>query len=124
MSGHDPRGAGEKRLPFDQAAAGAVGLEILLAAGLTLVADEQLDLMAFLRALTANPAGLLGLDSGRIAEGAPADLVLINPGTPWVCDADELLSGSKNTPFDGRRLQGKAIVTIVAGKIVFDARGA
>ncbi len=124
VSGHDPRGAGEKRLPFDQAAAGAVGLEILLAAGLTLVADEQLDLMAFLRALTANPAGLLGLESGRIAEGAPADLVLINPGTPWVCDADELLSGSKNTPFDGRRLQGKAIVTIVAGKIVFDARGA
>ena len=124
VSGHDPRGAGEKRLPFDQAAAGAVGLEILLAAGLTLVADEQLDLMAFIRALTINPAALLGLDCGRIAQGAPADLVLINPGKPWVCDADELLSGSKNTPFDGRRLQGKAMVTIVGGKIVFDARAA
>lgn len=121
VSGHDPRGASEKRLPFDQAGAGAVGLEILLAAGLTLVADEQLDLMAFLSALTINPATLLGLDCGRICEGAPADLVLINPGKPWVCDADALVSGSKNTPFDGRRLQGKAMVTIVGGKVVYKA---
>ena len=124
VSGHDPRGASEKRLPFDQAGAGAVGLEILLAAGLTLVADGQLDLTAFLAALTANPANLLGLDCGRISEGAPADIVLFDPGKPWVCDADALRSQSKNTPFDGRRLQGEAVVTIVAGRIVFDARSA
>ena len=119
VSSHDPRPAGEKRLPFTQSSPGAVGLEILLAAGLTLVADEQLDLMAFLRALTINPAQLLGLNSGRICVGAPADLVLFDAAKPWVCDADSLLSLSKNTPFDGRRLQGRALMTIVAGQIVF-----
>ncbi|MEE9347022.1 MAG: dihydroorotase [Robiginitomaculum sp.] len=120
VSSHDPRPAGQKRRPFSEAASGAVGLEILLAAGLTLIADEQLDLMAFLSALTINPATLLGLPSGRICEGAPADLVLIDPHAPWVCDADALLSLSKNTPFDGRRLQGRAVMTIVGGEVVYD----
>lgn len=121
VSSHDPRPAGEKRLPFSQSSSGAVGLEILLAAGLTLVADGQLNLTAFLRALTINPAQLLGLDSGRIAEGAPADLVLFNPNTPWVCDADALRSQSKNTPFDGRRLQGRTVMTFVGGHCVYEA---
>lgn len=121
VSSHDPRPAGEKRLPFSQSSSGAVGLEILLAAGLTLVADGQLDITAFLRALTINPAQLLGLESGRIAEGAPADLVLFNPNTPWVCDADALRSQSKNTPFDGRRLQGRTVMTFVGGQCVYEA---
>ena len=122
VSSHDPRPAGEKRRPFAEAGAGAVGLEILLGAGMTLVADGQLDLMAFLAAVTANPAALLGLDSGVIAKGRPADLVLIDPGAPWVCDASQLLSKSKNTPFDTRRLQGRAVMTMVGGTIVFDER--
>ena len=122
VSAHDPRPAGDKRRPFAEAAAGAVGLEILLSAGLTLVADEQLDLMAFLKALTANPADLLGLPQGRLAIGAPADLVLIDLGKPWMCDVDNLLSTSRNTPFDGRHMQGKAVMTICAGEIVFDMR--
>jgi dihydroorotase len=119
VSGHDPRPAGEKRLPFAEASTGAVGLEILLSAALSQVADEKLDLMAALAAMTCNPAALLGLESGRITEGAPADLILIDPHKPWVCDSDKLLSRSKNTPFDGRRMTGRAVKTICGGRVVF-----
>ena len=119
VSAHDPRPAGEKRLPFAEASTGAVGLEILLSAALTQVADEKLDLMAALAAMTCNPAALLGLESGRIAKGAPADLILIDPHKPWVCDSDKLLSRSKNTPFDGRRMTGRTVKTICKGKVVF-----
>lgn len=122
VSSHDPRPAGEKRRPFAEASSGAVGLEVLLSAGLTLVADGQLDLIAFLAATTCNPASLLGLDQGRLESGAPADLVIFDAGAPWLCDAEQLTSKSKNTPFDGRHMQGKAIVTICDGEIVFDRR--
>lgn len=120
VSAHDPRPAGEKRLPFSESSTGAVGLEILLSAGLSQVADEKLDLMAFLRAVTINPANLLGLPSGRIAVGAPGDVILIDPNRPWVCDSELLLSQSKNTPFDGRRLTGRCITTICKGQVVFE----
>jgi len=115
VSDHDPRPAGEKRLPFAEAASGAVGLELLLSAGLSQVADGQLDLMAFLAAVTCNPAELLGLDTGRLAMGAPANLTLIDPNKPWVCHSDKLKSRSKNTPFDGRRLTGRAVKTFYQG---------
>ena len=120
VSSHDPRPAGEKRLPYAQAASGAIGLETLLAAGLSLVADKQLNLMKFLAALTCNPAKLLGLDSGRISKSAPADLIIFDPNTPWVCKGKDFLSKSKNTPFDGRLMTGRNIKTICKGKIVFD----
>ena len=120
VSGHDPRPAGEKRLPFAESSPGAVGLELLLAAGLSQVADEKLDLMAFLKAVTINPATLLGLPSGRIEVGAPADIVLIDPNRPWVCESENLLSKSKNTPLDGRRLTGRAVKTICGGDVVFE----
>ena len=121
VSDHDPRPAGEKRLPYAEASTGAVGLEVLLAAGLSQVADGRLDLMAYLAAVTINPATLLGLESGRIAEGAPADLIIFNPNKPWVCDSDALLSRSKNTPLDGRRMTGRNIKTICQGQVVFDS---
>jgi dihydroorotase len=120
VSSHDPRPAGEKRLPYAQAASGAIGLETLLAAGLSLVADKQLNLMKFLAALTCNPAKLLGLDSGRICKSAPADLIIFDPNTPWVCKGKDFLSKSKNTPFDGRLMTGRNIKTICKGKLVFD----
>ena len=122
VSAHDPRPAGEKRRPFAEASAGAVGLEVLLSAGLTLVADDQLDLMAFLAAVTSNPATLLGLEQGKLETGAPADIVLFDAGAPWLCDAENLTSKSKNTPFDGRHMQGKAIITICGGEVVFERR--
>lgn len=119
VSDHDPRPAGEKRLPYAEAASGAVGLEILLSAGLTQVADGHLDLMAFLSTVTCNPADLLGLDCGRLTIGAPANLALIDPHKPWICESDKLRSRSKNTPFDGRRLTGRAVKTFYKGKEVF-----
>ena len=124
VSSHDPRPAGEKRLPFSEASAGAVGLEIMLAATLTQVADGQLDLITALAAMTCNPANLLGLSAGVIAKGAPADLSLIHPYQPWVCKSTDLLSRSKNTPFDGRRMTGRAIMTFCDGDIVYDGRPA
>jgi dihydroorotase len=77
--------------------------------------------MPFLAAVTSNPAALIGLNSGRITEGAPADLIIFNPNAPWVCDSDKLLSRSKNTPLDGRRMTGRNLKTIVGGRVVFDS---
>ena len=68
----------------------------------------------------AAPAGLLGLGSGRLAKGAPADLVLIDLDTPWIVEPELLRSKSKNTPFDGARLQGRALMTLVAGRPVYN----
>lgn len=119
VSDHTPRPAGEKRLPFSEAATGAIGLELLLSAGLSQIAEGQLDLMAFLSAVTCNPADLLGLPTGRLSVDAPANLVIIDPHRPWLCDSEKLLSRSKNTPFDGRRMTGRAIHTIYNGTLVY-----
>jgi dihydroorotase len=120
VSAHDPRGAEGKRRPFAEAADGAVGLETLLGAALRLYHNGEVELTQLLRTLTVNPASLLGLGSGRLAEGAPADLVLIDLDTPWVVEPERLRSKSKNTPFDGARLQGRALATIVAGRPVYN----
>ncbi|MET4684717.1 dihydroorotase [Brevundimonas faecalis] len=121
-SAHAPEPAENKRRPFAEAAPGAVGLETLLPAALTLHHEYGLDLLDVLRPLTQGPAGLLGLEAGVLAEGAPADLVLFDAGAPVVIDAATLRSKSKNSPFDGRRLQGKVLLTVVGGRIVHDAR--
>ena len=121
VSDHDPRPAGEKRLPYAESSPGAVGLELLLAAGLSQIADGALEILPFLAALTCNPADLLGLDSGRLRVGAAADLVIFDPNEPWVCDASKLRSRSKNTPFDGRRLTGRVRHTVKKGEIVYSA---
>ncbi len=122
VSGHDPRPAEEKRLPFAQSSPGAVGLETLLSGALSLVHNGDASLLNILRALTKGPAKMLGLPSGKIAPGAVADLVLFDLDKPWVCDANKLRSKSKNTPFDGRRMQGRAVMTFVGGHCVFNAQ--
>jgi len=114
-SAHAPAPAEDKRRPFAEAAPGAIGLETLLPAALTLHHEDGLDLLDVLRPLTSGPAGLLGLDAGVLKAGAPADLVLFDPGAPVVIDAERLHSKSKNSPFDGRRLQGKVVGTWVGG---------
>ncbi|HEY0927791.1 dihydroorotase [Brevundimonas sp.] len=121
-SAHAPAPAEDKRRPFGEAAPGAVGLETLLPAALSLHHEDGLDLLDVLRPLTAGPAGLLGLDAGVLKAGAPADLILFDAGAPVVIDADRLKSKSKNSPFDGRRLQGKVIATFVGGRRVFETR--
>lgn len=116
---HTPADEESKRLPFEEAASGAVGLQTLLPAALRLVHAGQLDLPTLFRALALNPAKRLGLPQGRLAEGAPADLILFDPDAPFVLDRFTLLSKSKNTPFDGARMEGKVLATWVGGTQVF-----
>ncbi|MGH6866246.1 MAG: dihydroorotase [Methyloceanibacter sp.] len=119
VSAHDPRGAEGKRRPFAEAADGAVGLETLLGAALRLYHNGEVGLQRLLEAMTTGPAELLGLESGRVAPGAPADLVLIDLETPWVVQPERLRSKSKNTPLEGARLEGRALLTFVAGRPVY-----
>jgi len=116
---HTPQDEESKRLPFEDAASGAVGLETLLPAALRLYHADALSLPQLFRAMALNPARRLGLESGRLTPGAPADLVLFNPDTPFVLDRTTLRSKSKNTPFDGARMQGKVLGTWVGGSRVF-----
>jgi dihydroorotase len=116
---HTPQDEEEKRLPFEEAASGAVGLETLLPAAMQLYHAGRLTLPALWRALSLNPARLLGLDAGRLAPDAPADLVLFDPDTPFVLDRATLRSKSKNTPYDLRRMQGRVLGTWVGGRRVF-----
>lgn len=116
---HTPQDEESKRLPFEEAASGAVGLETLLPAALRLFHSGEMDLPGLFRALALNPAKRLGLPCGRLAIGAPADLVLFDANQPFVLDRATLKSKSKNTPFDGARLQGRILASFVAGKQVF-----
>jgi dihydroorotase len=116
---HTPQDEESKRLPFEEAASGAVGLETLLPAAMRLVHSGALDLPQLWRALSFNPAKRLGLPGGRLSPGAPADLVLFDPDAPFVLDRAKLHSKSKNTPYDGARMQGKVRATWVGGTQVF-----
>ena len=116
---HTPQDEESKRLPFEEAAAGAVALETFLPAALRLVHAEYLDLPTLFRAMSLNPAKRLGLDAGRLSVGAPADLVLFDPDVPFVLDRTTLLSKSQNTPFDGQRMQGRVLASFVGGQEVY-----
>ena len=120
VSSHDPQDVDTKRHPFAEAADGAVGLETLLAAALRLVHNGDIDMLRAFRALSTRPAEILGLEVGRLAPGAPADLIVVDPGAPWVCDGDKLRSRSKNTPYEGARFQGRVLRTLVAGRTVYE----
>ncbi|MEI4231953.1 dihydroorotase [Roseovarius sp. D22-M7] len=117
---HTPQDEESKRLPFEAAASGAVALETLLPAALRLYHADALDLPTLWRAMSLNPATRLGLECGRLSPGAPADLVLFDAGKPLVLDRFALRSKSKNTPFDGARLQGRVMATYVAGTQVYE----
>ena len=118
---HTPADEESKRLPFEEAAAGAVGLETMLPAAMRLYHAGGLTLPQLFRALALNPARRLGLAQGRLAPGSPADLVLFDPDAPFLLDRSTLCSKSKNTPFDGQRMEGRVIGTWVAGRRVFGA---
>jgi dihydroorotase len=122
-SDHAPHDQESKRLPFASAASGIVGLETLLPLTLELYHNGHLPLLACLRAVTQRPAEILRLPAGRLAEGAAADLVIFDLETPWRIDVDALRSKSKNSPFDGRPVQGRVLRTVIAGRSVFVAKG-
>ncbi len=116
---HTPQDEESKRLPFEDAAPGAVGLETFLPAMLRLYHSGDLSLPALFRLTSLNPAKRLGLPQGRLAVGAPADLVAFDPDAPFVLDRFALRSKSKNTPFDGARMQGIVHMTWVGGSPIF-----
>jgi dihydroorotase len=120
MSDHDPQDVETKRLPFAEAAPGAIGIETMLAASLRLVHSGDVALPALLRAMSTRPAELLGLPGGTLRPGSPADVVVFDPDAPWVLDRADLKSRCKNTPFDEARLQGRVTRTIVAGRTVYE----
>jgi dihydroorotase len=122
VSGHDPQAADTKRQPFAQAAFGAVGLETLLPVALGLAHDGRASLGLILKTLTTAPAKILNLNSGTLAKGAPADLVLIDPNDSFKVRESELRSRARNTPFGGRNFHGRAQKTYVGGECVFDRK--
>jgi dihydroorotase len=120
MSDHNPQDVEVKRLPFAEAAPGAIGLETMLAATLRLVHNGEIKLATLLKAMSTRPAELLGLQAGTLRPGSPADVIVIDIDEPWVLDPDQLKSKCKNTPFDEARLQGRVLRTMVAGRTVFE----
>jgi dihydroorotase len=123
-SDHSPHDQDSKRLPFVGADFGIVGLETLLPLALELSHKGQVGLLELLDRLTRAPARILGLDAGALKPGAPADLVVFDPGRPWRIDPEAFHSKSKNSPFEGRPTQGKVLRTVVDGRTIFEAETA
>jgi len=120
MSDHNPQDVEVKRLPFAEAASGAIGLETMLPAALRLIHNGQTDFRTLIRAMSTRPAELLGLPGGTLRPGAPADVIVIDTDTPWVLDPDDLKSQCKNTPFDEARFSGRVVRTIAGGRTVYE----
>ncbi len=118
-SDHFPQDQESKRLPFELAEFGSSGLESLLALTLELVHNGHLSLPEALRKVTSAPSHLLGLPTGRLTAGAPADLVIFDPERPTRIEPDTFISKSKNSPFDGRLVQGQVIRTVVDGRTIY-----
>ena len=119
VSGHNPQGEDAKRRPFGEAEFGSIGVETLLAAGLTLHHEVKVPLTRLIEAMSTTPSRLLGLSAGTLSIGHPADLILIDIDAPWIVDADNLHSRSRNAAIEGRKVQGKVTETIVSGKTIF-----
>jgi dihydroorotase len=118
VSSHDPQDVDTKRLPFADAADGAVGLETLASAALRLHHAGQVPLMRLIDAMSTRPAQIFGLEAGTLKPGAKADITLIDLEEPWLLSKDMLLSRSKNTPFDDARFSGRVVATYVGGRCV------
>jgi dihydroorotase len=122
VSDHNPQDVETKRLPFAEAEYGAIGLETMLSAGLRLVHSGEVPLARLLAAMSSRPAEILGLPQGRLAIGAPADLIRFDSDEPYVLDPMKLHSRCKNTPFDEARMQGRVKLTVVAGQVVWEGQ--
>jgi dihydroorotase len=119
VSSHDPQDVDTKRLPFGEAADGAIGLETMLAAALRLHHDGSVPLMRLIDAMSTAPARIFGLPGGTLKPGSAADITLVDLDEPWICAKDQLVSRSKNTPFEDARFSGRAVATYVGGEQVF-----
>ncbi len=119
VSDHKPEDEESKRLTFAKAATGATGIETLLPLALELFHNDSLKLNTIIASITSNPAKILGIDKGSLQIGADADLCVVDINKPWVVNKDNLLSKSKNTPIEDRKLQGQIIKTFTKGEIAF-----
>ncbi|MGA7995966.1 MAG: amidohydrolase family protein, partial [Bradyrhizobium sp.] len=120
MSDHNPQDVEVKRLPFAEAASGAIGLQTMLPAALRLIHNGKMDFKTLIRAMSTRPAELLGLPGGTLRAGSPADIIVIDADTPWVLDPVDIKSQCKNTPFDEARFSGRVVRTIVGGRTVYE----
>lgn len=111
----------EEKADFFKAPNGSIGMETSLAATLTAL-QGKLSLSEILEKMSVNPARILGIPGGTLREGTNADVVLFDPEKEWVVDPEKLHGKSKNTPFKGRKLKGKVVLTIFRGRVVYDAR--
>ncbi len=118
-SAHDPQDVDTKRLPFAEAASGAIGLETLLAVALRLHHNGDVGLMRLIEVLSTNPAKRFGIAGGTLCSGVSADIAIVDLNAPWVVSEADIVSLSKNTSFEGARLQGRVMRTLVAGRTVF-----
>lgn len=119
VSDHRPQDQDSKRVPFAQAMPGGIGLETLLPVSLGLVHNKDLTLPQLFQRLSSTPARLFNLPGGKLAKGAPADLVIFDASYAWKIDRDELWSKTKNSPFDERPVQGRVVATIVGGRTIY-----
>ena len=119
VSSHNPQSADTKRLPFAEAAFGAIGLETLLSAALGLFHNEDMPLGRLIEAMASNPAKILGLETGRLAPGAPADFALVDTNLNWTVKESQLRSRSKNSPLEDCTLEGRVVETVIAGRTVY-----
>jgi dihydroorotase len=121
---HAPHHYDAKEREFDDAPNGIIGLETALGLAITeLVGGGLLDLSTLVLRMSTVPARIFGLPGGTLAKGAPADVVVLDPMAEWTVEPDRFYSKSRNTPFTGRRLRGRADVTIVRGQVVFRRSG-
>jgi dihydroorotase len=116
---HAPHSSVEKDVEFEQAASGMLGLETSLALCLDLVHTKRMSPAALIARMAAAPAKILGLPGGTLAVGSVADVTVVDPDAVWTCDVAKFRSKSRNSPFGGRRMRGRAMLTIVAGNIAF-----
>lgn len=122
VSSHDPQDVDTKRLPFAEAADGAIGLETMFAAALRLHHSGHVGLSRLVECMSANPARIFGLPGGTLRPGSPADIAIADIGMPWIVEEAGIVSRSKNTPFEGARFSGKVLQTMVAGRTVYTSQ--
>ena len=120
VSDHKPEDEESKRLPFAQAAIGAIGVETLLPLSLELYHNESLSLKKIIETLTINPSKILNIKKGSLKKGSDADICVFDLNKPWMVKAEKLKSKSKNTAIEDRKLQGKVLMTFLNGELVFN----
>ena len=122
VSDHVPEDEESKRLPFAQAAQGAIGVETLLPLALELYHNKSLSLNKIIEVLTINPAKILKIDKGSLKKGSQADICVFDIDKPWIVKADKLKSKSKNTAIENRKLQGKVLMTFLSGELLYNQK--